>query len=87
MDENGHFLKGDAHVNAMANDIMTSFSRMQFVCDHLSWERFVDQMARLEAIAEAFIEGHCAASPSVQAVIDPDLKGEHRVRILSTHEQ
>lgn len=80
-------LEGFERVNAVANDIEKSFPSMKFVCKDLSWTHFVHQMSRLGAIAEAFVEGHCIASPSVQAVIDPDLEVGQRVQILSTHEQ
>lgn len=88
----GHKLTGIVLVNAMADDIEKEFPNMKFECTCNSWNgsttnaSFVEQMSRLGVIAEAFMEGEMVTSPSVQAVIDPNIVG-HRVEILSTHEQ
>ena len=89
----GHELTGSILVNAMADDIEKEFPNMEFECTCNSWNAsstnasFVEQMSRLGVIAEAFMEGEKVTSPSVQAVIDPNIVGKHRVEILSTHEQ
>ena len=92
-DSFGKVLVGDTLVRVMANDIERAFSKMKFVCSDNSWHGdrrhigFVDQVARLGVIAEAFVEGMIVTSPSVQAIIDPDMNNECQVKILSTHEQ
>jgi len=89
----GHELTGSVLVNAMADDIEKEFPNMKFECTCNSWKGsttnacFVEQMSRLGVIAEVFVEGDKVTSPSVQAVIDPNIVGKHRVEILSTHEQ
>ena len=93
IDEQGQPLTKDALVEATAKDIEKEFVNMKFECTKYTWngdERhagFVDQMARLGAIAEAFIEGYDIASPSVQLIIEPEGSENNRVTILSTHEQ
>ena len=94
-DSNGKALMDDVNmmVYEIAVDIETKFPQMKFECGEMSWcgdtkhASFIDQMSRLGAIAEAYIQGPCVASPSVQAVVDPALEGADRVKILSTHEQ
>ena len=94
-DSNGKALMDDVNmmVYEIAVDIENKFPQMKFECGEISWcgdrnrASFIDQMSRLGAIAEAYIEGPCVASPSVQAVVDPALEGADRVKILSTHEQ
>eukprot|EP00557_Chaetoceros_sp_GSL56_P007816 CAMPEP_0176505614 /NCGR_PEP_ID=MMETSP0200_2-20121128/16594_1 /TAXON_ID=947934 /ORGANISM="Chaetoceros sp., Strain GSL56" /LENGTH=675 /DNA_ID=CAMNT_0017905191 /DNA_START=290 /DNA_END=2320 /DNA_ORIENTATION=- len=93
IDSNGLPLYGNDLVNAVAQDIEMEFPNMNFECKTSSWKRdathagYAEQIPRLGVIAEAFIEGSVVTSPSVQAVIDPKLVGEHRIEILSTHEQ
>jgi hypothetical protein len=92
-DSTGIPLLGNELVNAVAEDIKIEFPKMKFECKTSSWEGdalhtgYVEQIARLGVIAEAFVEGCMVTSPSVQAVIDPKLVGEHPIKILSTHEQ
>ena len=94
-DASGCLLSGDALVNTIADDIEQEFPNMKFECTHNTWcnhnawcgdsskPSFVDQMSRLGVIAEALVEGSILSSPSVQAVIDPDIV----IDVLSTHEQ
>jgi len=80
----------DAHelVNAMAEDIESSFPKMKFTCPCATWNSYRPQLKRLGVIAEMFLEGKDISSPSVQAIIEPDCAtGNHCVHILSTHEQ
>ena len=95
-DSNGKALMYDVNmmVYEIAVDIETKFPHMKFECGEIiAWcgdrkrASFIDQMSRLGAIAEAWIEGPCVASPSFQAVVDPALEGAERVKLLSTYEQ
>ena len=89
----GQELAGKDLVHAMANDIEKEFPNMKYQCTYNSWHGdsthvgFAEQMSRLGAIAEAFVEGETVTSPSVQAIIDPLFVGKQHVNILSTHEQ
>ena len=93
VNEEGKPLTKDALVEATAEDIEKEFVNMKFECTKYTWDGdethagFVDQMARLGAIAEAFIEGYDITSPSVQLIIEPEGSENNRVVILSTHEQ
>ncbi len=57
--------------------------QLQFAYPGKNWSQFSKQMARVGAIAEAFVEGDEKRSPSVQGCIKPD----GTVEIVSTHEQ
>ncbi len=87
-------LIGEDLVNAMADDIEKEFLNMKFECCRMTWHGdddhvgFAEQISRLGVIAEAFIDdGSHVTSPSVQAIIDPNVADEFNVDMLSTHEQ
>lgn len=60
-----------------------AFENLRFQCSTETWEYFEQKIHTLGAIAEAFVEGDCKRSPSVQGQISP--LGE--VEMLSTHDQ
>lgn len=85
----------EARVAAMAAEIETMLPCLKFECPCMTWDGcdehtgFKSQIAKLGVIAEAFLDGEVPASPSFQAVVEPDshVSGGHSVRMLSTHEQ
>jgi hypothetical protein len=92
-DVSGNHLSGTCLVDAMADDINNQLPEMIFQCSSVSWNGneytgYKAQIAKLGVIAEAFLEGDCLSSPSVQAIIEPDCTdGKPCVHLLSTHEQ
>lgn len=68
---------------AREQEIARRLPRMKFMAAHEHWGHFSQQIVKLGAIAEAFIEGKIKRSPSVQVYIGPDGK----VELLSTYEQ
>lgn len=62
---------------------MRQFPAMRFQGVGETWESFEKKIELLGAIAEVFLEGAGAMSPSVQAYID----GDGSVHIMATHEQ
>lgn len=84
---------GDELIHMMADDIERELPNMKFECNRVSWHGdeehvgYMQQISRLGVIAEAFVDGEDIASPSAQAVIDPDLAHGRIVDVLSTHEQ
>ncbi len=84
---------GEDLINAMADDIEKEFLNMKYECCRMTWRGdgdhvgFAEQISRLGVIAEAFIDGCHVTSPSVQAIIDPNVTDEYNVDMLSTHEQ
>ncbi len=93
LDVSGVPLSGTCLVNAMADDICNQLPKMIFQCSSVSWNGneytgYKAQIAKLGVIAEAFLEGDCLSSPSVQALIEPEcIDGKPCVHLLSTHEQ
>lgn len=63
--------------------IQQHLGHLQFEATGETWEQFSQRIPEMGAIAEAFIEGDCKRSPSVQGRITPT--GD--VEILSTHDQ
>ena len=63
--------------------IKLELEKLSFQASAETWESFSRRIPELGAIVEAFIEGECKRSPSVQGYIKPS--GE--VEILSTHDQ
>lgn len=63
--------------------VRSRLPHLAFESAHESWEHFSEQIPRLGAISEAFLEGSLKRSPSVQGRITP----RGNVEILSTHDQ
>jgi PGM1 C-terminal domain len=63
--------------------IRDAFATLRFQCISETWENFEQKLQSIGAIAEAFIEGDCKRSPSVQGQITP----LGQVEIVSTHDQ
>ena len=80
-------------INSIADEIELALPRMVFECPGMTWlgnnehAGFKDQIKSLGVVAEAVLVGNDLSSPSVQAVIEPQDKASHTVRLLSTHEQ
>jgi PGM1 C-terminal domain len=63
--------------------ILDHFNHLRFQAPAENWQNFQHRIAELGAIVECFLAGAGKRSPSVQGRITPD----HRVEIISTHDQ
>ncbi|KAL3809449.1 hypothetical protein ACHAXA_001277 [Cyclostephanos tholiformis] len=60
-----------------------ALENMDFCCRGRTWDDYEDEIRRMGAIFELFVEGEITASPSVQVVVNED----YSVSVVSTHEQ
>ncbi|MDF1501383.1 peptide ligase PGM1-related protein [Roseisolibacter sp. H3M3-2] len=72
---------GGAALAAWVRDELPT--RLRFEAAGETWERYLPKLAAMGGVAECFLEGADARSPSVQCRVDP----LRRASIISTHDQ